>query len=205
MAQRSATARAIAAGVTGRQLRVLLAVFAFTTTYSRLSDHVSLDQLGKVAGFTIDDAGRLTPSSRRHLRRELVDLAEIDCVTYEPGGSDGRGHASKIGVPVGFEQLEIEYPQALSEGGPRRAPHEQEGGPRAGQKGGPGEVRRGAQESPPPEKYSEEVSENAREPADPEGSTGDGSRVAEEAIADIRRRLPRRGRRITTHDLEHTG
>jgi hypothetical protein len=205
MAQRSATTRAIAAGVTGRQLRVLLAVFAFTTTYSRLTDRVSLDQLGEVAGFTRDDAGRLTESSRRNLRRDLSDLRELECVTYEPGGADGRGHASRIGVPEAREQLSIEYPQDLSEGGSAPTPLDQKGGFRGARKGGSGEPGRGVHSDPPPEKYSEKVSEDAREPAEPDGSSGDGSRVAAEAIADIRRRLPRRGRRITTHDLEHTG
>ena len=188
----------MAAGLTGRQLRVLLAVFSFTTSWSKLTDHVALDQLGPVAGFTTDDEDRLTDSARRHLRRDLQALASSDVVVYEPGGGRGRGSPSLIGVREPAEQLSITYPQADQEGGLRRAPHTEEGGPNSDRKGGSGETERGAQEGPPPEKYPEKVPEDARARAE-----GAPAAHAVAARAEIRRKLGWTARH--THEMENTG
>jgi DNA-binding transcriptional ArsR family regulator len=86
-AQRAASLRANKApGLRLADRRVLDAVFAFTTTYSKLADKVSVAQLVEA-----------TSLSDRQVRRSLTRLREADVITHVPGR--GRGRLTVVGVP----------------------------------------------------------------------------------------------------------
>lgn len=88
-AQRQAIERANAADppLTAHQYRVLMCVFTLVTTWSRLADLVTLEQLAECSGV-----------HRRTVQRSLRRLVELDVVIWVPGGRR-RGERSTLGLP----------------------------------------------------------------------------------------------------------
>jgi len=99
-AQRAATARAnqLADRLTARDLRVLGAVFAETTTYSKLTAFVYIAKVAELAGVHRPDAGK-----------SIRKLAELGIIVWVPGR--GRQSKSLIGMPADTAKRER---QALS-------------------------------------------------------------------------------------------
>jgi hypothetical protein len=101
-AQRAAWDRAMAAEIpTAKgtrplnctELRVLNAVFHFTTTYSKLEDRRSIGQIAEVAG--------------HHAKSTATALKVLDgagIALYKPGGRS-RGHVSTIGLPPASQDV----------------------------------------------------------------------------------------------------
>lgn len=92
-AGRAAFSAAMAAEVTHRQLRVLVAVVNLTVLWSRLEDEISPDQLAEEAAIPGNADTR-----NRAIRRDLKRLVGLGIVTYTPGR--GKGHVSLVGLPV---------------------------------------------------------------------------------------------------------
>jgi len=94
-AQRAASARAnqLADRLTARDLRVLGAVFAETTTYSKLTAFVYIAKVAELAGVHRPDAGK-----------SIRKLAELGIIVWIPGR--GRRSKSLIGVPAATEKRE---------------------------------------------------------------------------------------------------
>jgi hypothetical protein len=90
-AMRATIDRAVAAGITGRQWRVLGALLWWTASYSRLVDDVTHEQIAEHAGIDIT-----TKSWRKTVARELRALAAAGVIVYVPGR--GAGNASTVGV-----------------------------------------------------------------------------------------------------------
>lgn len=86
-AQRLASVRANQTpGLRLADRRLLDAIFAYTTTYSKLADHVSVAQLAEAAGL-----------SERQVRRSLTRMREAGVILHVPGR--GRGRLTVVGVP----------------------------------------------------------------------------------------------------------
>lgn len=83
---RDTVARAIAAGLTTRQWRVLAAVLCLTTSYSRLDDHTNVEQVAGLSGLHPRDASR-----------ELNRLHRLGVIVWEPTRG-GRGRKSHVSV-----------------------------------------------------------------------------------------------------------
>jgi DNA-binding transcriptional ArsR family regulator len=102
-AQRAASRRANdAPGLRQADRRLLDAVFAYTTTYSKLTDHVSVTQLAEAAGL-----------SERQVRRSLRRLREVGVIEHVPGR--GRGRLTVVGVPEA--DAKADRPSATFAGG----------------------------------------------------------------------------------------
>jgi len=88
-ATRQALERAMP-GLTLREARVLLAAIWHLTTWSRLTDHVSIGQLAQLANMDV-----------RHTTRAVQRLAARGVLHYTPGGSPkgGRRVPSRISLP----------------------------------------------------------------------------------------------------------
>lgn len=98
-AQRQATSRAIAAGATGLDLRVLLAVLDRTTSYSKLHDRrTSITDIARIA-YGYGAASDTTPKGdeMRNVRRALHRLAEAGALVYD--ARTGRNR-SRVAVPM---------------------------------------------------------------------------------------------------------
>lgn len=98
-AQRAASARAnqLADQLTGRDHRVLGAVYALTTTYSKLTEFVYTAKVAELAGIDRSDAGR-----------SIRKLATLGIIVWVPGR--GRRSKSLIGVPADTEKVGCQSP-----------------------------------------------------------------------------------------------
>jgi len=107
-AQRAASARAnqLADRLAARDHRALCAVFAETTTYSKLTAFVYVEQIAELAGLDRSDAGK-----------SIRKLAELGIIVWVPGR--GRQSKSLIGVPATTEKRGYTPPsiQATEKGG----------------------------------------------------------------------------------------
>lgn len=97
-ATRESWAAAVAAGCTSAELALLGAVHTWTSTWSRMSDHVSLPQLARVAGLWSGE-GECPRDVRRRVSTRLARLADVGAIEYTPGGRAGQGSMSIIGLP----------------------------------------------------------------------------------------------------------
>src|SRR5438128_2549671 len=75
-----------------RDMWVLNAIFAMVTSYSRLSDRVTQEQLAGAAGI-----GGSPATQRTEVKRALARLRDAGIIEYE--AARGRGRASVVGLP----------------------------------------------------------------------------------------------------------
>lgn len=79
-----------------RAWRVLAAVLALTSTWTKLEDTAGHTQIGALAGFDMDNGHH-----RRNLARDLHDLADRGLIVYLPGSSipGEKRTPSTVGLP----------------------------------------------------------------------------------------------------------
>jgi len=100
-AQRAAIARANQHRLTDIQHRVLLAVFALISSWSRLEDVVYVAQVATHAGLEPDADG-----DHRSVRRAIARLNELGVIEWEPGR--GSGKRSTLRLPeAAHERAEL--------------------------------------------------------------------------------------------------
>jgi hypothetical protein len=105
---RAAYAAARATGTTAADRDVIAAVVELVSSYSRLTDRVSV--------------ARLAESAARHpktVRASLVRLASQGVLVYE--GGNGRGRRSLVGLPAALEGERPETPLSAAQEGERLA------------------------------------------------------------------------------------
>ncbi len=135
-AQRAAMAAMAAAepALSAKEHRVLTAVIGLTSSYSRLVDRYSLEQVADAAGLA---PGGNADTRRKEASRALRRLRDRGIVVYEAG--DGRRHCSLIGLPHPSEK-----------GGAAAPPvSEVERGGGDDEKGGAEPAGKGGRERPP--------------------------------------------------------
>ena len=130
---------------------VLAAVHEFTTSYSRLHDHLTLGQIAVRAGLWSGEARDCPRKTTKRVAERLRRLEDMGAIAYIPA-SRGRGSTGIVVVTRAAEKGDPVDPPSTTEGGPFEA----ERGTHGGQKGDPVD--------PPPEEYPEECSEKQQPP-----------------------------------------
>lgn len=165
-AQRQALERAAAAGCSAAELATLAGVFSWTTSWSRLTDHVSTGQIAVTIGLWPGEARDCPKHIRRKIALRLHALHDAGAIVYEPGGTKGQGSASTITVPEVLGDptgMPLGDPTEVPQGGSHRdAPNAIWGTPngRLGDPsralGGPQNGTSGIPQGSPPGEYSGE-------------------------------------------------
>jgi hypothetical protein len=215
-AQREAIDRAVAAGLSGAQWRVFSAVLWYTTSWTKLWDRVTHDQIGARAGLAVEADGKtLTEASRRNLRRYVRDLAEAGVITYEPGRGreeGGGGLPSKVGIPPASKGVQAD---PLSEASKGVEADPLSGGQRGldqARKGGKNGADKGVEVYPPPVNYPDKDPGGTRaharegstvsEPASPPPTAFEGQKDEDQTRSVYERAYYRKTRRWPTKPIE---